>query len=211
MIGLAGKTALIVDDGIATGSTAEAACAVALAHGAQRVVVAVPVAPPEAVRALSSHADEVVSVDTPANLGAIGFSYHDFSPTSDAEVISIILHEAHIAAEAAMPTIRHVAIPVGDATLRGLLTAAPASTSIVVFAHGSGSSMDGPRNLHVAARLNDAGHATLVFDRLTGAERADRRNVFDIPLLGRRLTATTRWLRSQPDAAPTWSGRSSQL
>ncbi len=85
---IAGRTVVIVDDGLATGATARAAIAVARTRGAARVVVAVPVAPPETVAALRVDADEVVSVETPAALAAIGQWYDDFSQTSDAEVVA---------------------------------------------------------------------------------------------------------------------------
>jgi len=62
-----------------------------------------------------------------------------------------------------------------------------AARGIVVFAHGSGSSRLSPRNRHVAAQLNTAGLATVLFDLLTEEEAEDRRNVFDIALLGRRM------------------------
>jgi putative phosphoribosyl transferase len=83
-----GRTVLIVDDGLATGATARAAIEVARARGAGRVVLAVPVAPPETVTALRADADAVVSVETPATMAAIGQWYDDFSQTSDAEVVA---------------------------------------------------------------------------------------------------------------------------
>jgi predicted phosphoribosyltransferase len=87
---LAGRTTILVDDGIATGSTARAACQVARAHGAARVVVAVPVAPPEAAAELNAVADEVVCLFTPRWLGAIGQYYRDFSQTSDEQVVALL-------------------------------------------------------------------------------------------------------------------------
>ena len=81
---------IVVDDGIATGSTARAACQVARAHGAARVVVAVPVAPPEAAAELNAVADEVVCLFTPRWLGAIGQYYRDFSQTSDEQVVALL-------------------------------------------------------------------------------------------------------------------------
>lgn len=87
---LEGRTAVIVDDGVATGSTAQAACAVARAQGASRIVVAVPVASPAAVKALSECADEVVCLGTPEDFGAIGVFYRDFTQTSDEEVRRIL-------------------------------------------------------------------------------------------------------------------------
>jgi putative phosphoribosyl transferase len=89
-LSLWGATAIVVDDGIATGSTARAACAVAKAYGADRVVVAAPVAAPSAVTELSRVADAVVCVETPMHLVAIGQSYADFSATRDDEVVRIL-------------------------------------------------------------------------------------------------------------------------
>jgi putative phosphoribosyl transferase len=83
---LAGKIAVIVDDGIATGSTAAAAAQIARLAGAERVIVATPVAPPSTIRRLAGVADEVIAVATPENFFAIGEWYADFSPTSDEEV-----------------------------------------------------------------------------------------------------------------------------
>ena len=85
---LAGRVALVVDDGIATGSTAKAACQVARAHGAARVVLAVPVAPPGWEARIAGAADELVCVDTPGDFFAIGEFYADFSQVPDDEVIA---------------------------------------------------------------------------------------------------------------------------
>ena len=89
-VSLAGRTVVIVDDGIATGSTARAACQVARAQGAARVVLAVPVAPPETVATLCRHADEVVCIEMPARFLAVGEFYKDFSQTSDGEVVALL-------------------------------------------------------------------------------------------------------------------------
>jgi putative phosphoribosyl transferase len=83
---LTGKTALIVDDGIATGSTVAAAAQIARQAGSARVIIATPVAPPSTIRRLAGVADEVIAVRTPENFFAIGEWYSDFSPTSDDEV-----------------------------------------------------------------------------------------------------------------------------
>lgn len=87
---LAGRTAVLVDDGIATGSTARAACEVARAHGARRVVLAVPVAPAETVRALREVADEVFCAAEPVPFHAVGQWYHDFTPVSDERVAELL-------------------------------------------------------------------------------------------------------------------------
>lgn len=89
-IPLVGRTAVVVDDGIATGSTARAACQVAQALGAARIVLAVPVAPRGWVRAMHDVADELVALLTPAALQAIGVWYTDFSQTTDEQVIACL-------------------------------------------------------------------------------------------------------------------------
>jgi len=87
--------------------------------------------------------------------------------------------------------------PVG---LRGTLAVPQGANAIVVFVHGSGSSRLSPRNRAVAAALNEAGIATLLFDLLTVDEEADRANVFNIALLALRLTDAIRWLDNEPRA-----------
>jgi putative phosphoribosyl transferase len=87
---LAGRTVVVVDDGIATGSTARAAGEVARARGASKVILAVPVAPPEVVARLAREFDEVVCVEMPKRLVAVGEWYHDFSPTPEEEVVRLL-------------------------------------------------------------------------------------------------------------------------
>ena len=83
---LTAKQVVIVDDGIATGSTARAACQVARAMGARRIVVAVPVAPVGWERRLADVADELIALHTPRRFGAIGAFYRDFRQTPGEEV-----------------------------------------------------------------------------------------------------------------------------
>src|SRR5262249_30710922 len=87
---LAGRIAVIVDDGIATGSTARAACQVARALGAATVVLAVPVAPPGADVGMRGDADEVICLEMPERFLAIGEWYDDFAQTSDEEVVALL-------------------------------------------------------------------------------------------------------------------------
>ncbi len=89
-VALEQNIAVIVDDGIATGSTVRAACAVARAHGARRVIVAAPVAPASTIESLRSVADDVVVVTVPASFYAIGQLYDDFSATTDDEVVALL-------------------------------------------------------------------------------------------------------------------------
>lgn len=206
---LTGRTVIIVDDGIATGSTARAACQVARRQGAARVVLAAPVGPPGVQRRLRPDADEVVCLETPSGFFAIGQCYANFAPTSEEEVSRLLrsARERMTGRRPAFSTVdlRHrdeeVAVRAGTAVVGGHLTVPDLATGIVVFAHGSGSSRRSPRNQRVAAQLNDARLATLLFDLLTVEEETDRANVFDVELLGHRLLDVTRWLRGQPGVA----------
>jgi pimeloyl-ACP methyl ester carboxylesterase len=77
--------------------------------------------------------------------------------------------------------------------LEGILRLPKQPSGLIIFAHGSGSSRFSPRNTFVARKLSDRGFATLLFDLLTAEEEQDRRNVFDIPLLGSRLGEAIAW------------------
>jgi len=87
---LAGKTVILVDDGIATGATIRAAVRSIRGQGPRSLVIAVPVAPPGTVRALAREADRVVVLDTPEFFLAIGQFYQNFEQTSDEEVIDLL-------------------------------------------------------------------------------------------------------------------------
>jgi putative phosphoribosyl transferase len=211
-----GRTVVVVDDGVATGATARAACQVARAQGAARVVLAVPVGATATVDELRSVADEVVCPELHDVFYAIGQFYADFSQTSDHEVVDL-LRRAHrrTAATPARPTgdrptdppagvparDDEVEVRAGRVRLAGRLMIPQAPEGIIVFAHGSGSSRHSPRNRVVADVLNESGLATLLLDLLVPTEEHDRANVFDIGLLAGRLVDVTGWLRGQPDTA----------
>jgi putative phosphoribosyl transferase len=84
------KTIILVDDGLATGSTMRAAAQAVRQQGPGRLVVAVPVAPPETCDALASELDEVVCLATPDPFYGVGLWYEDFSPTSDGQVRELL-------------------------------------------------------------------------------------------------------------------------
>ncbi len=194
---LAGRTVIVVDDGIATGATARAACQVARAHGAAKVVLAVPVAPPDWTEFIGEDADEFVCLATPEHFDAVGRHYVDFSPTTDDDVVQCLSSRP---TPPATSFDREVTIPVGEVVLPGHLFIPDGAPGVVLFAHGSGSSRWSPRNQFVAAVLGEAGLGTLLFDLLTPAEERLRANVFDIELLAARLTAAIHWLGEQPTA-----------
>ena len=85
---------------------------------------------------------------------------------------------------------------IGRQSLPGLLVVPQGADGLIIFAHGSGSSRFSPRNVHAAERLQQLGFATLLFDLLTPSESADRRNVFDIGLLGERVVEAIDWARA---------------
>jgi predicted phosphoribosyltransferase len=87
---LVGRTVVIVDDGMATGSTMQAACQVARALGAATIVVAVPVAPPEVVDEFRQVAESVVCLSSPWRFHSVGACYDDFSPTTEEDVIVLL-------------------------------------------------------------------------------------------------------------------------
>ncbi|HZP51312.1 phosphoribosyltransferase [Actinocrinis sp.] len=210
-----GRTVIVVDDGLATGATAQAACAVLRRRGASRIVLAVPVGAPEAVERLRGFADEVVCARAPRDLSAISLYYARFQPVSDSRVIECLEHAAKrfgdvAAAETAVAgfggarraaRVPEVEVTLGRVQLPGRLEIPENARGIVVFAHGAGSSHTSPRNRFVAGQLNRARLGTLLFDLLTAQEAADRQAVFDIDLLAERLTHSMRWLREQPGAA----------
>ncbi|GAB4357452.1 MAG: hypothetical protein Kow0026_17780 [Oricola sp.] len=88
-------------------------------------------------------------------------------------------------------------VEIGIRKLGGILAVPDGASGIVIFAHGSGSSRFSPRNTFVAETLRQRGFATLLFDLLSESEALNRRNVFDIPLLGERVAEAVEWARGQ--------------
>lgn len=209
-----GKTVILVDDGLATGSTMRAAVGALRLQDPGRIVVAVPVAAPEVREVFKTIADEIVCVATPEPFQAVGLWYDDFSQTTDEEVRRLL----HAASESYQtggrermsrgsgsawdvegPSVR-VLTSTGD--LEGNLTVPEGARGVVLFAHGSGSSRLSPRNRYVAAVLNQAGLATLLIDLLTASEeQEDMRTAhlrFDIGFLAERLLGAAHWLTQHP-------------
>jgi predicted phosphoribosyltransferase/pimeloyl-ACP methyl ester carboxylesterase len=199
-----GRTVILVDDGLATGRSAHAALQSLRSRGAARLILAVPVAAPESARALGAVADEVVCVEMPEQLWAVGYWYERFAPTSDAEVEQAL---SEFGRRPLAPVPEHeaerqaITIAADGAQLAAELVLPADARAVVVFAHGSGSSRHSSRNRSVARALNEAGYGTLLFDLLSEPEASDRANVFDIPLLASRLLAASEWLGSREEAA----------
>ncbi len=207
-ISLKGRIAVIVDDGVATGATARAACQVARAQGASRVVLAAPIGGSDTAEQFAGYADDVVCLETPVPYFAVGQGYRSFAQTSDDEVVSLLNRarndsRASARADANDPPMRdeEIQVSAGPVMVAGHLTIPEHPVGVIVFAHGSGSSRHSPRNRYVAQVLNGAGFATVLFDLLTPDEERNRANVFDIALLARRLVDVTGWVAAEPDTA----------
>ena len=94
-ISVRGRTMLVIDDGLATGATMNAAVAALRADEPEAIVVAVPVAPRAAIATLGERVEEVVAVLVPDRFGAVGEWYDDFRPTTDEQVVSLLRSRHH--------------------------------------------------------------------------------------------------------------------
>ena len=201
---LAGKTVILVDDGVATGGTARAAIAALRGLGPRRIIFAVPVAAVQAAELLARAADELIAVEVPDDLIAIGAWYQDFRQVGDDEVAGLLGHDAQAEAPAADATAAEetVRIDVDGVALEGNLTIPAGARGLVIFAHGSGSSRFSPRNGYVASVLQAAGLGTLLMDLLTAdEERVDevtRELRFDIDFLAERVACAVDWAARAP-------------
>ena len=197
-----GRTVVVVDDGLATGATMKAALTGLKRSNPKRIVVALPVAPKAALEEISVLCDDIICLHPATKFNSVGSFYLDFHQLTDAETMAwleqaMACPDAGTPVATAKPHKRQVSIP--PVGLTGDLTVPPNPKGIVLFAHGSGSGRLSPRNTYVAEKLNAEGFATLLFDLLTPEEGQDRRNVFDIPLLGDRLVEASIWITSEPD------------
>ena len=193
MANVTGREVIIVDDGIATGSTMLVAIEVVRRLGARHIYVAAPVASASAAQRIMRQVDGLVCLSTPEDFRAVGAYYQDFTQVSDEQVQALLTGYGSIQVE----------VPVTDAvgksiTLPGSLVLPAGAHGIVVFAHGSGSSRFSSRNVHVARVLQRSGMGTFLFDLLTESEAADRNYVFDIDLLATRVEAALDHLATVP-------------
>lgn len=205
----AGRIVIVVDDGLATGSTMIAALHSLKGRHPAKLICAIPVAPPDVLHKLGSLADEVVCLQTPEDFHAVGQFYARFDQVEDAQVIEALgarPRARRASARAPRPAGAAAALSAGlvrmalaDVTLEGELHPGDGQR-LVVFAHGSGSSRHSPRNRYVARVLNDAGIGTLLFDMLSEEEDLNYDTRFDIALLTRRLLGATAWLRERAPA-----------
>ena len=197
---------ILVDDGLATGSTMRAAVQALRQQRPKRLVVAVPVGAAETCAELRAEADEVVCAVCPRNFGSVGSWYEDFRQTPDAFVQALLEQASQRHSDNEVPR-RHteecpmntqshhastqlaparsrfedsVQIDTAAGVLEGSLAIPEPAVGAVIFAHGSGSSRHSPRNRYVAEVLHRAGLATLLvdlLDRRRGPPRLDHGRV----------------------------------
>jgi putative phosphoribosyl transferase len=211
---VAGRTIILVDDGLATGATLRAATLALRRRRPARVVVAVPVASAGSAVELQNEVDALIALVRPPTLGVVSDWYDDFTPVTDNAVLRLLgrtpVVAAHLpdALHCQGPAEREVVIHAGHCSVVGDLGlpdhAAGGATGVcriprglVVLAHGGGSSRNSYRNRYLAGRLRLAGYTTLRLDLLTEAEReADAESAamrFDIGRLTQRLIAAAGW------------------
>jgi putative phosphoribosyl transferase len=187
-----GRSVILVDDGLATGVSAEAALRLLRRKGARAITLAVPVAASRTVERIQREGlcDQVVALHSIQNFQAVSLGYEDFSQTTDEEVVDL-LGRVWISLRAGLEG--------SQERLPGIWRVPTECRGVVIFAHGSGSSRLSARNQAVALELNRRGFATLLFDLLTEVEARAREQVFNIAELAKRLEIATRWASTRPE------------
>lgn len=188
-IPVAGRNVVVVDDGIATGATMLAAVQSLKEHGAGRIVVASPVASPQAIMLLEREGVEVRALKVPEHFGAVGYYYESFAQVSDAEVGAYFRIQPG-----------KIEIKGKNLQLNATIGTAEKAKGLVIFAQGAGLGRLSPlneQNEYIAEILNQHGISTVLADLLTEEEAEERRHVFDIEFLAERLNAVTDWVGDQ--------------
>ncbi|GAA0888790.1 phosphoribosyltransferase family protein [Rhodanobacter soli] len=194
----AGRTVVVVDDGLATGATMRAALLAVRARKPARLVCAIPVASPRGLVSVTDVADDLVYLSAPGHFRAVGQFYMQFPAVDDSEVVHLLMRSPSGSPVPALS--EDVRIPADGLLLDGNLQVPQGAHGLVIFTHGSGSSRHSPRNRLVAQAMHAKGKglATLLFDLLSEDEARDISARFDIPRLTARLDAATRWAMHQP-------------
>jgi putative phosphoribosyl transferase len=196
-IAVAGRTVLLVDDGLVSARNAQAAARSLRERGAARVILAVPVAEPGCATQMRDWVDQVVCLEYRRGQRALRFWYEDFGEATEPEIAALL--SEHVGARE-----RSVEIEVSPGVvLNGHLTVpwGAYARGAVLIAGGSRRRSGAPCGASLAAALNGAGFAALQLDVLRPAENVDTANVFDVDALAERLMGATRWLRAQPETA----------
>ncbi|MCX6022813.1 MAG: phosphoribosyltransferase family protein, partial [Chloroflexi bacterium] len=210
---LAGRSVLLIDDGLASGATVRAAIQAIRERNPERLTLAVPAGAPATASALRPLVDNLVMPLAPVDFRTVGRCYENFDPAAEAEVLKALWRRSGVADATSERSPRErvgmrgevngrtVMLPVDGGMVAGDLAAPPQAWGVVIFAHGSGSNRQSPRNRYVAARLHRAGVATLLMDFLTEAESASGVGLldFDLGVPARRLVSAAGWLGAQPE------------
>ncbi|MFN7552135.1 MAG: phosphoribosyltransferase family protein [Pseudomonadota bacterium] len=199
----AGRTVIVVDDGLATGATMRVALDAVRRRRPAWLVCAVPVAAADSLAEIQAHCDEIACLHAPRAFDTVGSWYRHFEQVSD-DAVAACLADEPVDADTDRPAPADhdaggpVRIALDDVVLDGDLALPDDARGLVVFAHGSGSSRLSPRNRRVAAVLQRRRLATLLLDLLTPTEDRFAAQRFDIGLLSRRVRGALAWAQSQP-------------
>jgi putative phosphoribosyl transferase len=192
----AGRFVVVVDDGLATGSTMRSALLAIRAHNPSRLICAVPVASPRGLASVADVADDLFYLSAPEHFRAVGQYYVQFPPVDDSEVVRLLMRSPSGSSVSSIS--EDIQISVDGLLLNGNLQVPKGACGLVIFTHGSGSNRHSPRNRRVAQAMHAKGLATLLFDLLSEEESRDASARFDIPRLTARLDAATRWAMHHP-------------
>jgi putative phosphoribosyl transferase len=192
------RTAIIVVDGLSSGSTSRAALRSVGTRHPRRLVLATPVASTATIASLRDEVDDLICLLELASMPPVGDCYDHFELTSEEEVANLLSRAAGYRASRPKLRPRKVRIPVENgADVAGELFLPHDALGVVVFAQGADSTRRGHRKRLVARELNRRGLATLLVDLLTTEEDDDLESLFDVELLAARLTAAARWVGEQ--------------
>ena len=194
----AGRTVVVVDDGLATGATMRAALLAVRARKPSRLVCAIPVASPRGLVSVADVVDDLVYLSAPEHFRAVGQFYESFPAVEDSEVVRLLRQSTPRSPASAVS--EDIRIPADGLLLDGNLQVPEKACGLVIFAQGSGSSRNSPRNRQVAQAMHKNGLATLLFDLLGEDEASDASARFDIPRLTGRLDAAMQWAMHHPHA-----------
>jgi putative phosphoribosyl transferase len=198
---LRGRFVIVVDDGVATGTTLRAAARAIRRQKPRRLIAAVPIASRLGSKELRGDVDELIAIVTPEQFTTIAAAYRDY-PTMSGEAdvgsrshrertLEIPVHRGSVPADLGLP---------GTMSLTAMRTT-DGARGLAILAHGCGSSRNSYRNRYIAGRLRLSGYATLRVDLLTCEEqRVEGNNSskrFDVERMAARLANVCDWAASE--------------
>ena len=199
-LNLKNRDVVIVDDGIATGATVEAAIKFLKRIKVNEIIIATPLASKDSVSRLSIQVDKLIALETPSPFISVGRWYRSFEQVNDLEVEKTLELSNQMSKNSYQVS---VTLNCDGQCLDGKLVKVEDEKAWIVFVHGSGSSHLSPRNNWVASELNKASFSTLLFDLLSPQEDLDYAKRFDIKLLSERLVLALKWLIHSDHFSPS--------